>query len=80
MYAQAYRYSCSAGTENGLPSKSALERLRNELVSNYVQQRDKLLNVSLPEVRSAYSMLTEPQAAHTLSLALTFCRDVSDRL
>ena len=62
MYAQAYRYSCSAGTENGLPSKSALERLRNELVSNYVQQRDKLLNVSLPEVRSAYSMLTEPQA------------------
>ena len=33
-----------------MTSKSALEEVRNKLVNNYVQQRDELLDASLPEV------------------------------
>ena len=39
-----------AGSKNGMTSKSALEEVRNKLVNNYVQQRDELLDASLPEV------------------------------
>ena len=40
------------GSGNGMTSKPALEELRKKLVNNYVQQRDELLDSSLPEVSS----------------------------